>query len=137
MNRRLRLLHVVTVLMVLFGVVSAGRSQLIVSRNYVIHCVIDPKQIDYAERLFKTRLHQQDPEAALIGCQNLTRVDLEGARDFALGAACTVRSGNNLFSALLCEDSRYGRLLCAKSNATTRDDVIRYIEGNCIPEGNR
>ncbi|MGC8495429.1 MAG: hypothetical protein ACP5SH_27275 [Syntrophobacteraceae bacterium] len=137
MNRRLRLLHVLTVLVVFFGLVSSGRSQMIESRNYVIHCVIDPKQIDYAERLFKTRLVQQDPEATLLGCQNLTRVDLEGARDFALGAACAVRIGNNLFSALLCEDSRYGRLLCAKSNATKRDDVIRYIEANCIPAGNR
>ncbi len=135
MRSRFCFVPVLAVLMVFWGgIVSPGKSQSISSRTYIISCVIDPRQIAYAVNLFRNRLHVEAPNAGIVWCNDVTRVVPEGGKDFALGAACTVQSGNNRFSALMCENSRLGKLVCAQSKAPTRDEVIQFIERDCVPE---
>lgn len=138
MSSRLGLAPVLAVLLVFFGgIVPSGKSQTVLSRTLVIKYVIDPKQVDYVVNLFKSRLLLQDHDAGIIGCKNVTRIAVGGAKDFAVGASCAVRRGNNTFSALMCEDSRYGRLICTQSRAPAREEVIEFIKGNCLPAGSR
>lgn len=138
MRSRFYLVPVLALLLVFSGaIVSSGRLHYIMSRTFVIRYVIDPKQVDHIVKLFKNRLLLKDPHARIIGCKDVTRVALEGAKDFGVGAVCAVRSGNNSFLALMCENSRLGGLACAASKSPVRDDVIRFIENDCLPAAAR
>lgn len=138
MKSRLAFVPLLALLLVfLGGILTSGKSRIIFSRTFIIQYVIDPQQVDYVVKLFKDRLHHQDPNAAIIGCNEVTRVAPGGTGNFGVGAACAVRSGNRMLSALMCQNSPSGRLICAQSRAPTRDEVIRFIEANCLPSASR
>ncbi|MDR3554801.1 MAG: hypothetical protein P4L55_08605 [Syntrophobacteraceae bacterium] len=138
MRSRFALVPILALLLILGGGgVSTCKAQYVVSRTYIIRYVIDPKQIDYVVNLFKNSLSIEEPTAGIIGCKLVTRVAQGGGKDFAIGAACAVQSGENRFSVLMCEDSRFGRLVRAPSRAPARGEVIQFIEDNCLPAGKR
>jgi hypothetical protein len=138
MRSRWALVPVLALLLILqSGIVSTCKSEYVVSRTYIISYVIDPHQIDYVVNLFKKSLSIEEPTAGIIGCKQVTRVAQGEGKDFALGAACAVQRGEDRFLVLMCEDSRFGRLVRAPSRASARDEVIQFIEGNCLPAGKR
>lgn len=136
MRNRLGFVAVLAVSAAIFcSIASPVRSQFIESHNYKISYVVNQKQVDYVVNVFRKGLLALDPKADIVGCMNVTKVARDGARDFGVGAACTVRTENGLFSLLLCEDSRFGRLSYAESKTPARTKVIDFIEGNCLPAG--
>ncbi|MDR3566918.1 MAG: hypothetical protein P4L43_02715 [Syntrophobacteraceae bacterium] len=140
MRRCFGLVLVFALLPVSLGaMVSTGKSQYIVSHSFQVNYVIDQKQTDYISNLFKHQLPLQVPNAGVVGCRNFTRVCRDGAKDFGVGATCEVRSGNNRFLLLLCENSRLGRLRWAESqsHAPNREAVVAFIEENCLQSGRR
>ena len=126
---------VLAILLVLVG--SACKSQSIVSHTFIIHYVVAQKQVDYIVGIFRNRLLLQDPQAEIIGCNNVTRISRDGAKDFSVGAVCGVRSGDNRFTLLVCENSRFGGFTETESEASTREEVIQFTEGNCLNTGRR
>jgi hypothetical protein len=138
MSNRWGFIAVLAVLLVCpAGLVSTGYSQFIISHTYMIHYVIDPKQVDYVVDVFKNQWHTQDPDSVIIGCNKVARITRDSAKDFGVGAACGVQRGNNRFSLLVCENSRFGGLVFAESQATAQEQVVRFIEGNCLPTDKR
>ncbi len=124
-------------IVVLCGGICWGAPQYIVCHNFTISYVNDPKQIDQVVNLFRNQLKLKAPEASILGCKEVTRVGPQGGKLFGIGAQCGVRIGTSRFSALMCEDSGFGRLAWARWKPLRREEVIRFIENNCLPPDKR
>ncbi|MGC9196416.1 MAG: hypothetical protein ACP5IL_13325 [Syntrophobacteraceae bacterium] len=138
MRSRAGSVSIVALLLVL-GLYSicAGNFSYIAPKTFTINYINDQKQIDSLVKVFRKQLHTQAPNVGITGCNNVSRVSLQGRRDFAMGAACGIQSGNRRLLALLCEDSRSGRLVYAASETVSRDKVIEFIENNCLSTASR
>jgi hypothetical protein len=112
--------------------ICSGNFGYIVPRTFTINYINDQKQIDSIVKVFGNQLSTQVPNVGIIGCNNVSKVSLQGKKDFAIGAACGIQSGGTRLLALLCEDNRSGRLVYAQSQTISRDEVIEFTENNCL-----
>jgi hypothetical protein len=116
------------------AVVFAGEAETTLSQHsFGIRYVTDRKQINYIVDQFRGQLGRLGSNAGVIACNNVTELTEEGIKDFSFGAVCTVQNGNNRLTVLMCDDSLAGKFTWGESGSLTREDVIRFIKGNCPP----
>jgi hypothetical protein len=117
--------------------ICSGNFGFIAPRTFTINYINDQKQIDSIVKVFGNQLNTRVPNVGVTGCDNVTRVSLQGKQDFAIGASCGIRNGNRKLLALLCENSRSGQLVYTQSQTISRDKVIEFIEKNCLGTATR
>lgn len=73
----------------------------------------------------------------IIACDhviNLYHINQDG-RDSSYGAFCTIDTGTQKLTFLMCNDRLVGKFTQVQTRAATQDEVGQFIEEHCPPGG--
>jgi predicted small secreted protein len=98
--------------------------------------VTDTAQINKIKQLFQSDLTRLGSSARIIACDHTFDYTTQGVgRDTSYGASCSIDTGTQKLSVLMCDDVMLGKFTLTGSGNSTRSWFTHFIQENCPPGG--